>query len=216
MLFKKTRKPSLCFGNINLSGLWFAVLFIVMSHRTTTKVPLPIPSIGSQPHLIFHRFGSEHHSNGKAYIQASLHADELPGLLVAHHLINLLEEAGKKQLIAKEIVIVPFANPIGLSQNFMGVHQGRFNIGTGVNFNRSFADVTKAMITKLDGKLTNDEQENVKLIRAAFREELDHLIGPDQDPKDVEDVMKMHLLREACDADVVLDLHCDNGNIFSS
>ena len=50
---------------------------------------------------------------GRAYIQASLHADELPGMILAHHLIKMLDSADKLGLISKEIIIVPFANPIG-------------------------------------------------------------------------------------------------------
>jgi hypothetical protein len=51
----------------------------------------------------------------------------------------------------------------------------------------------------------------VRIVREAFRAVLDSRVGPDKDPLAVEDVMKLHLLREACDADIVLDLHCDNG-----
>jgi predicted deacylase len=184
-----------------------------MTSRTTTKVTLPSASIGTQVHLLFHRYGPQN-SGLKAYIQASLHADELPGLMVSHHLIHLLEEADKKNLIAKEIIIVPFANPIGLGQNFLGSHEGRFNIATGINFNRNFAEVTAAVLERVDGKLQPDEKENVRIVREAFRAELDSRCSPDKDPMAVEDAMKLHLLREACDADIVLDLHCDNGTYY--
>lgn len=182
-----------------------------MTTRVTKKVPLPSNTIGTQMSLLFHRYGPRN-SGGKAYIQASLHADELPGLLVAHHLIKLLEVADKKQLIKKEIVIVPFANPIGLSQGVLGLHMGRFNLATGVNFNRSFVNVGEALITKLESKLhPTDEAENVRIIREAFRAELDERSADSRDAKLTEDVMKLHLIREACDADIVLDLHCDTG-----
>ena len=180
-----------------------------MPTRVSTKILLPVAAIGSQLHLLFHRFGSQQIA-GKAYIQASLHAEELPGLLVAHHLINLLEAADKKDLIVKEIVIVPFANPIGLAQNFLGKHSGRFNIATGVNFNRAFPDVTKRVIERVEGKLSlTDESENVRVIREALRNELDATIT--SEVRTLEDFMKRTLLREACDADIALDLHCDCG-----
>lgn len=164
--------------------------------------------------LVFHRYGPAN-STGKAYIQASLHADELPGLLVAHHLIKLLEIADRNQLIQKEIVIVPFANPIGLSQGFLGLHMGRFNLATGVNFNRSFVNVGDALVARVNGKLhLADEAENVRVIREAFRAELAERCADDRDVKQSEDVMKLHLISEACDADIVLDLHCDTGQIL--
>lgn len=185
-----------------------------MTTRVTNKVPLPYNTIGTQMNLVFHRYGPTN-SGGKAYIQASLHADELPGLLVAHHLINMLEEADKKQLIQKEIVIVPFANPIGLSQGVLGLHMGRFNLATGVNFNRSFVNVGEALVTRVEGKLhQTDEAENIRIVREAFKKELDERTADNRDAKLSEDVMKLMLIREACDADIVLDLHCDTGQLL--
>ena len=50
------------------------------------------PSLGTQRQVTSLHFGQA--ANGrKAYIQASLHADELPGMLTAHHLRGLLETA---------------------------------------------------------------------------------------------------------------------------
>lgn len=58
----------------------------------------------------------------RVYIQATLHADEIPGLLVAHHLIKLLDAAERNNEIQQKITIVPFANPIGLSQQILETH----------------------------------------------------------------------------------------------
>ena len=44
--------------------------------------------VGTSSHLIFHTYGPNQSQHGKAYIQASLHADELPGL--NYHLIHAL------------------------------------------------------------------------------------------------------------------------------
>jgi predicted deacylase len=73
----------------------------------------------------------EFFSQDRAYIQASLHADELPGMLVAHHLVKLVDAAAAQGKIRKQITIVPYANPIGLNQFVMGGHLGRFSISTG-------------------------------------------------------------------------------------
>lgn len=183
--------------------------FLTMTTHEVRKVLLPSSGIGTQSQLLFHKYG--HTGRGKkVYIQASLHADELPGMLVAHHLIKLLEEADKQNLIAQEILIVPFANPIGLGQNFLGKHQGRFSTASGVNFNRSFADPFQAVVKRVEGRLhETSAEENVRIIREALVAELDERLDPASGVKSVEEVMKLHLLRGACDADLVLDLHCD-------
>ena len=45
------------------------------------------PAPGTQRELVSLHYGQPGGA-AKAYIQASLHADELPGMLVAHHLRN--------------------------------------------------------------------------------------------------------------------------------
>ena len=52
----------------------------------------------------------------KAYIQASLHADEVPAMLVAWHLRRHLEALDAAGRLQGEVVLVPAANPIGLAQ----------------------------------------------------------------------------------------------------
>jgi predicted deacylase len=107
-----------------IGAIVIIILNLSFSHKMfhkSTVVNLPKSNIGQQNSIIFHRFGIE--GLQKVYIQASLHADELPGLLVCHHLIHLLEEAASKGLVDNsEIIIVPFANPIGLSQNILGLN----------------------------------------------------------------------------------------------
>ena len=55
----------------------------------------------------------------KCYIQASLHSDEIPAMLVAHKLIKMLDDFDERGQIQKQIIVVPYANPIGLSQNIL-------------------------------------------------------------------------------------------------
>jgi uncharacterized protein len=140
----------------------------------------------------------------KVYIQASLHADEIPGMLVAHHLrqrLAVLEAAGQ---VRGEIVLVPVANPIGLGQNVLHTALGRFDLASGLNFNRHYPAVAAAVAERVEGKLTADATHNVGVIRAALREAAAML------PADTELAQQKRLLyRLACDAQVVLDLHCD-------
>jgi uncharacterized protein len=72
------------------------------------------------------------------YMQAALHAQELPGLAALHYLLPMLEKAEAEGRLRSDITIVPHANPIGLSQSLFNQQQGRFDIETGINFNRRF------------------------------------------------------------------------------
>ena len=152
--------------------------------RTTTTVPLHAPgAIGVQHHLTFYKYSPTNNSDEvhpRAYIQASLHADELPGLLVSHHLIRLLDAAAKEGRIAKEIVIAPYANPIGLSQNMLGNHIGRYSLMSGVNFNRDWIDIGKSVIERvkeegIDQLDPSDNAKNVQVFRKAMMREIDAL-----------------------------------------
>mgnify|MGYP003349336075 FL=1 len=85
---------------------------------------------GSDHWLTVLRFGTPG-AGPKAYIQASLHADEVPGMLVGWHLRRLLEAAEAEGRIAGEVVLVPAANPLGLGQWVLRGHQGRFELASG-------------------------------------------------------------------------------------
>jgi len=64
------------------------------------------PSLGSHKSLTSFHFGRAG-AGPKIYIQASLHAEELPGMLAAHHLRPLLEAADAAGQVAGEVVLVP-------------------------------------------------------------------------------------------------------------
>jgi uncharacterized protein len=180
--------------------------------RLTDRITLPSTGIGTSSHLLVHRYlpSKVQIHPLKIYIQSSLHADEIPGLLVSHHLIRLLDQAQRLQQINHEIVIIPFANPLGLNQYILGSHIGRFSMASGVNFNRDWPDLSHGLIKELKDKLlVDDPKHNVKAIRAAMKD----LIKRDRS-NSVEVHMKRLLYEIACDADIVLDLHCDNGKLL--
>ncbi len=144
-------------------------------------------------------------SGKKVYIQGALHADEVPGMLVSQFLrteFEALEAAGK---IRGEIVLVPAANPIGLAQAIHGAPFGRFDLSTGINFNRAYKHVAEDLKTSLQGLLTADAHANVALVR-------DHACAAVAawTPNTDAETLKKTLLGLAIDADIVLDLHCDN------
>lgn len=144
-------------------------------------------------------------SGKKVYIQCALHADEVPGMLVAQFLrtkLGELESAGK---IRGEVILVPAANPLGLAQAIQGTPFGRFDLTTGTNFNRAYKHVANDLKTSLRGLLTDHAEANVALVRDHARSALAAWT-----PATDAETLKKTLLGMAIDADIVLDLHCDN------
>ncbi|HXV24277.1 MAG TPA: succinylglutamate desuccinylase/aspartoacylase family protein [Alphaproteobacteria bacterium] len=169
-----------------------------------TRIPLASPAPGTQRYLTVRHYG-EPDARPKAYVHASIHADELPGMLVAHHLARLLDEAAGEERIRGEIVLVPVANPIGLSQRINGRLLGRYELDGGGNFNRNWPDLAEPLAERVGSHLDLDAEENVRRIRAAIRE-----ILQDQSADGELAGLRLVLARLACDADIVLDLHCDS------
>ncbi|MFM7705184.1 MAG: succinylglutamate desuccinylase/aspartoacylase family protein [Rubrivivax sp.] len=140
----------------------------------------------------------------RAVIQAALHADEVPAMLVAHCLRERLERLEEQGRLLGEIRLVPVANPVGLAQRILGRLEGRFDLGDGVNFNRGFADLAPAAAERLQGKLGSDVAANLAAVRRALRESVQALPA-----QSLTEHLKRALLANAVDCDVVLDLHCD-------
>lgn len=167
------------------------------------SITLPSPAAGTSRALSFLRFGKEG-TGPKAYIQASLHADELPGMLVAHHLRNQLTALEQQGQLLGEVILVPAANPIGLAQTLLGTSLGRFDLRTGQNFNRQFHNLSADILARVKSQLGQDSHTNQQLIRSAIRACL-----KEQTSIDELSAQRLALMRLAADADVVLDLHCD-------
>lgn len=140
----------------------------------------------------------------KAYLQASLHADELPGMLVMHHLIGLLDAAEGAGRMQGEVVLVPVANPIGLAQGLLQGRIGRFEATSGENFNRGYPDYLAAVTATVEAQLGDDVAANRAVVRAAMQAHADALA-----PRTELAALRRTLSSLAHDADVVLDLHCD-------
>lgn len=160
-------------------------------------------SLGTERHLVSFHFGQPG-TGPKIYMQASLHAEELPGMLVAHHLRAHLEAADAAGQIKGEIVLVPVANPLGLGQRLYHHTQGRFDLDTAENFNRHYPDLAEAIWDELQPQLTDDSAHNVARVRALSRAWLQAWR-----PQSELQSMRRQLMLLAHDADIVLDLHCD-------
>ena len=161
------------------------------------------PAPGTQRELVSLHYGAPG-SGPKCYIQASLHADELPGMLVAHHLRKRLDTLEAEGRIRGEIVLVPMANPVGLSQHLLHYHLGRFEGCSGENFNRHYPDLADKVAEVIAPQLGANADENVRIIRRALRE------AAAAAPAETElQSLRRALLSLSVDADIVLDLHCD-------
>ncbi|WP_217571926.1 succinylglutamate desuccinylase/aspartoacylase family protein [Mesorhizobium sp. GbtcB19] len=128
------------------------------------------------------RFEGKDKAAPSAYLQAALHAGELPGVVAIDALMPMLTKAEAEGRIRGPITIVPWANPIGRAQYHFGEHQGRFNLGTRTNFNRSFP-----LLATPDARLLPDVS----------------LGGADRR-------LKNRLVQLSLGTDIVLDLHCDD------
>ncbi|RWO77895.1 succinylglutamate desuccinylase/aspartoacylase family protein [Mesorhizobium sp.] len=128
------------------------------------------------------RFDGTDKAGSSAYLQAALHAGELPGVVAIDALMPMLEKAEAEGRIKGSIIVVPQANPIGRAQYHFGEHQGRFHLGTRTNFNRGFP-----------------------LLAAPDVELL-----PDTTLGTADQRLKTRLLQLSIGHDIVLDLHCDD------
>ncbi|MFT4182958.1 MAG: succinylglutamate desuccinylase/aspartoacylase family protein [Rhizobium sp.] len=122
----------------------------------------------------------------KIYIQAALHAGELPGTALVHFLCERLRQAEARGALLSDITVVPHANPIGAAQSHFGEMQGRFDLGSRANFNRDFP-----LISLRDRDLLI---ENLPRYSAVDR-------------------LKRQLIHMALGADLVIDLHCDDESL---
>jgi predicted deacylase len=167
-------------------------------------IALPRSSLGTARQIDVLSFGTPG-ARPKAYLQAGLHADELPGMLVLRRLAHLLSDAQARGEIRGEVVVVPIANPIGLAQHVQGYLRGRVESGASANFNRGYADLATAAGDAVAGGLGADPGANVAAIRAAMAAALASLA-----PRTELDALRDALLGLALDADLVLDLHADS------
>ncbi len=166
--------------------------------------PLQSTALGTQREIVSFHYGPTD-TGHKVYVQAALHADEAPGLLVAHHLrqsLLRLEQSGKLKC---EVVVVPVANPIGLAQWVNRSHLGRFEMLSAENFNRHYPDVADDVAARVADRLGDDEATNTAIIRCALLDAVAEL-----QPVNELDSLRQVLFTLAADAEVVLDLHCDS------
>jgi predicted deacylase len=158
---------------------------------------------GATRQVVSHHFGTAG-ARPKIYMQSSLHAGEIPGMIALHHLAPILARLEAQGRILGEVIIVPVANPIGLAQALLHDNIGRFELNTSENFNRLYPDLEVLLGDRLEGKLGADPEANKAVIRA----EMQAALAEDEADTELGHQRRI-LLGMAIDADMVLDLHCD-------
>ena len=162
---------------------------------------------GRSTELNYFRIGPEA-ADKKVYLQAGLHCDEQPGILILHHLLTLLRDADERNELAAQFVLFPMVNPLGMGDIEFDKLQGRYNRATGVNHNRAWPSLYEAIAETVKPRLGDDAQENVRTVRAALRDWVAQM------PQDSAlEQWRQCVIGEACDADYVFDLHCDDDSL---
>ena len=131
-----------------------------------------------------YRFRGTREAAPSAYIQAALHAGELPGTVAIDALMPRLRQAEAEGRLRGSITVVPAANPIGRAQFHFGGLQGRFHLGTRANFNRDFP-----LLDRPDPALAEE-------------------LGGTVDKR-----LKQRLIALSMGHGIVLDLHCDDEGV---
>lgn len=172
-------------------------------HHTNLDSDTP----GSTTRLYWYTAGPED-AETRIHLQAALHADEQPGTMALHHLLPLLRDADAAGQLKARFTIFPSVNPLGLANYSLRHHIGRYDIETGVNYNRRWPDLYPQVADAIAGKLGDDAKANLATIRAAVAAWIDS-----QQPRTAIQQLRLLVLKSAAASDIVLDLHCDDDSL---
>ena len=89
----------------------------------------------------------------RIHLQAALHADEQPGTMALHHLLPMLRDADAAGQLNVHFTIFPSVNPLGLANYALRHHIGRYDIETGINYNRRWPDLYPLIAPSIAGRL---------------------------------------------------------------
>jgi uncharacterized protein len=126
-------------------------------------------------------------------------------MMVLRELCKLLSQAEEDGQVKGEIVVVPMANPLGVDQALNSAIIGRFELRTGANFNRAWPDLASGLADSVRKRIGADAEQNIELVRRELRRRVAAL----QCDSPIM-AQRIALARRAYDADLVVDLHCDD------
>ena len=163
---------------------------------------------GRATHLHYYVIGPED-AEKKVYMQAALHADEQPGILILHHLMNQLKEADGRGELKARFVLFPMVNPLGMANIEFHQHQGRYDPPSGRNHNRNWPDLYREILGQGPIEPGQDARANSRYIRGRVKQWLD------EHPPVTALAQQRHIIMEqAHDADYVFDMHCDDDSLL--
>lgn len=172
----------------------------------TLDIPLPETVPGMRLTLREYAFG-QRGADRSLYVQAALHAGEVPGLLVVQHLLEKLARLERTGTLAGHVVVMTWANPIGMQQVVGGTLTGRFDCAGSGNFDRRFPDIGSEVVRWIAaGRRHRSPCEAKNWLRA--------MVTPRVESADPVEYLKAMLLYRAFAHDMVLDLHCDKTAIM--
>ncbi|HEV7346146.1 MAG TPA: succinylglutamate desuccinylase/aspartoacylase family protein [Devosia sp.] len=172
-------------------------------HRTVLTGDTP----GASTELFWYTAGPRDAAK-RVHLQAALHADEQPGTMALHHLLPMLRNADAAGQLRAHFTIFPSVNPLGLASYSLRHHIGRYDVETGVNYNRRWPDLYPQIAAAVDGQLTSDAVANIAILRSAVAAWIDG-----QQPRTAIQQLRLLILKSAAAADIVLDLHCDDDSL---
>lgn len=168
-----------------------------MPLMTRTEHLLPGDMPGTLHQFDSYHFGQADAAGPHVYLQAGLHADELPGVLLLHRLRDSLAILEREGRLRGRITLVPMANPVGMAQHWQGQHHGRFAADSGENFNRHYPDLSAQAADLLRQR---DMPVKQALLTALAARPCPNLLAR----------LRHSLFALALSADYVLDIHCDS------
>ncbi len=161
-------------------------------------------SSGDRLTIPYYHFRGSEAGAPSLYLQAAIHGAETQGYWVALKLIEFFSRQAPKG----DVTIVPLANPYGANNKMVETTCGRFDPVTGANWNRNYADL--APILDVDNFVKQYAEHDFVALVPRFKkrllEEIESLL---QQPQAYEKKLNLQLQQLACQADIVLDLHCD-------
>lgn len=176
---------------------------MTFEHHTET---LPGDTPGTTTTLTWYTAGPAD-ATRKVYLQAALHADEMPGTMLLHHLLPKLRDADAARQLRARFTVMPAVNPLGLQPLLLRHHIGRYDPATGINYNRRWPDLFAVAGDRI-GPLGDDAALNTAAVRRGVAAWI-----AEQSPRTAAQRLRLLILRACHDADVMLDLHCDSDSL---
>ena len=175
--------------------------------NTFNKYKIPVQGLPNGDDLFIRVIDVEGPDKGpKCYIQASMHGAEHQGNAVLYQLLKYLESND----IKGSIRIIPTANPLAINTKMGPYTFGRFNSGTGDNWNRSYYNFTENNErVHLFAKQHLSSSESI--INIEYKKLMENLLTEQMAESEYGSKQNGHLhliLQQlAINADYVLDLH---------